>query len=72
MATIGGWLFSRGDYRVWVYVEDEAEALKEAVKHLNGSPTGEATAVSEEVFRDFFKVNPGGLVYGKVFKKFTT
>lgn len=66
MTGSNGWLFSHGDSRVWVYIDDIREATKVAVKHLPGPPTGE-TAVPETVFKDFFKIPLGGFVTGTVF-----
>jgi hypothetical protein len=68
MEEFDGWLFSSDFYRVWIYLDDVAEATKIATKHLPGPPTGEAARISGGVFRDFFKVKPGGFVTGKVFE----
>ncbi|MGX7873218.1 hypothetical protein ACVDG5_010865 [Mesorhizobium sp. ORM6] len=68
MAELDGWLFSHGDYRVWVYLDDAAEATKVAIKHLPGAPTGEAKRVAGSVFRDIMGVEVGGFATGKVFR----
>lgn len=66
----GGWLFKHGDERLYVYIDDVEAATRLAIKHFHDhAPEGEAQRISGAVFRDFFDINVGDCVKGRVYRQ---
>lgn len=66
----GGWLFKHGDERLYVYIDDVDAATKLAIRQFQDhAPEGEVQRISGPVFRDFFDINVGEFVKGRVYRQ---